>query len=330
MAEKIRITDLAQPELTEQQRSAIEFTDTLEGTFSLRYDEDTRENTTLTEPIYDPTGGIGITLGEVRKETWDELQPKLTLRYRPTDTLTILASAHNPETEEGFLWLEAWDPETSEAIEYNYLIGSCHVVKTGGGSADGDFLWAYTPYAFVSRADGTTGASLCGFDFTDDDGEGDADFDGVEYDFFPARLYLDNFFAEDGAAIDLDNRLYLMVADRGVTDVSILAWDNNENRYSIGTSFDCWFGDALQSISLLFLEENLDDDAVDEIVLAGGATVYTGWMELTPDTSPLLGAFYTVKQDTDLGAGRELQYAGTWDADGDGYGADDAVEFERF
>ncbi len=248
----------------------------------------------------------------------------------PGDTLTILASAHNPETEEGFLWLEAWDPETSEAIEYNYLIGSCHVVKTGGGSADGDFLWAYTPYAFVSRADGTTGASLCGFDFTDDDGEGDADFDGVEYDFFPARLYLDNFFAEDGAAIDLDNRLYLMVADRGVTDVSILAWDNNENRYSIGTSFDCWFGDALQSISLLFLEENLDDDAVDEIVLAGGATVYTGWMELTPDTSPLLGAFYTVKQDTDLGAGRELQYAGTWDADGDGYGADDAVEFERF
>lgn len=68
---------------------SFDFTDTLEGTFSLRYDEDTRENTTLTEPIYDPTGGIGITLGEVRKETWDELQPKLTLRYRPTDTLTI-------------------------------------------------------------------------------------------------------------------------------------------------------------------------------------------------------------------------------------------------
>ena len=68
---------------------AYDFSDTFEASFSLRYDEDTRENTTLTEPLYDPTGGIGITFGEVRKETWDELQPKLTLRYRPNDALTL-------------------------------------------------------------------------------------------------------------------------------------------------------------------------------------------------------------------------------------------------
>ncbi len=68
---------------------AYDFSDVFEGSFSLRYDEDTRENTTLTEPLYDPTGGIGITLGEVRKNTWDELQPKLTLRYRPSDDVTI-------------------------------------------------------------------------------------------------------------------------------------------------------------------------------------------------------------------------------------------------
>ena len=68
---------------------AYDFSDTFEASFSLRYDEATRENTTLTEPLYDPTGGIGITFGEVRKETWDELQPKLTLRYRPSDALTL-------------------------------------------------------------------------------------------------------------------------------------------------------------------------------------------------------------------------------------------------
>jgi len=68
---------------------AYDFTDAFEGSLSLRYDEDTRENTTLTEPLYDPTGGIGITFGEVREKTWDELQPKLTLRYRPSDTTTI-------------------------------------------------------------------------------------------------------------------------------------------------------------------------------------------------------------------------------------------------
>jgi iron complex outermembrane receptor protein len=68
---------------------AYDFTDAFEGSLSLRYDEDTRENTTLTEPLYDPTGGIGITFGEVRERTWDELQPKLTLRYRPSENTTI-------------------------------------------------------------------------------------------------------------------------------------------------------------------------------------------------------------------------------------------------
>ena len=68
---------------------AYDFSDTFEASLSLRYDEDTRENTTLTEPLYDPTGGIGIVLGEVRERTWDSLQPKLTLRYKPNDDLTV-------------------------------------------------------------------------------------------------------------------------------------------------------------------------------------------------------------------------------------------------
>ena len=68
---------------------AYDFSDTFEASLALRYDEDTRENTTLTQPLYDPTGGIGITEGEVRERTWDELQPKVTLRYKPTDELTV-------------------------------------------------------------------------------------------------------------------------------------------------------------------------------------------------------------------------------------------------
>ncbi len=69
---------------------AYDFSDNFEGSLSLRYDEDERENTTLTQPIFDPSQGtIGITFGEVRENTWNELQPKLTLRYRPNDTLTI-------------------------------------------------------------------------------------------------------------------------------------------------------------------------------------------------------------------------------------------------
>ncbi|MFS8607838.1 MAG: TonB-dependent receptor, partial [Gammaproteobacteria bacterium] len=74
---------------------AADLTDRLELSFALRYDEDTRKNITETPtafiPVFDgqPIGRFG----EVRKETWDELQPRLTLRFQPSDTVTIFGSA---------------------------------------------------------------------------------------------------------------------------------------------------------------------------------------------------------------------------------------------
>ena len=61
-----------------------------ELSFALRYDEDTRENTTLTPPAFLPT--TDASTGEVREETWDELQPRLTLRYQPSDNVTLYGS----------------------------------------------------------------------------------------------------------------------------------------------------------------------------------------------------------------------------------------------
>jgi iron complex outermembrane receptor protein len=69
---------------------AFDITDQLEGTFSLRYDEDERENTTLTPPLYN-TSGLDLVFGEKRKKTWDDLQPKVTLRYQPNDDMTLYA-----------------------------------------------------------------------------------------------------------------------------------------------------------------------------------------------------------------------------------------------
>ena len=62
--------------------------------FALRYDEDTRENTTETPPQFLPffMGGQIGTTGEVRKETWDELQPRVSLRYQPSDRVTLFGS----------------------------------------------------------------------------------------------------------------------------------------------------------------------------------------------------------------------------------------------
>jgi len=75
---------------------SYDVTDRLEASFSLRYDEDTREQTTLTPPAFldvlyaavAPGVERGFT-GQVRKNTWDALQPKITLRYKPNDDITL-------------------------------------------------------------------------------------------------------------------------------------------------------------------------------------------------------------------------------------------------
>jgi iron complex outermembrane receptor protein len=60
---------------------------------ALRYDEDTREQTTETPLAYIPPALSGALIpGQVREETWDEWQPRVSLRYQPSDTLTLFGS----------------------------------------------------------------------------------------------------------------------------------------------------------------------------------------------------------------------------------------------
>jgi iron complex outermembrane receptor protein len=69
---------------------AYDISDQTEFSFALRYDEDERENTTLTPTAFLPTADAST--GEVRKKTWDELQPRLALAFKPSDTLTFFGS----------------------------------------------------------------------------------------------------------------------------------------------------------------------------------------------------------------------------------------------
>ncbi|HEX5420964.1 MAG TPA: TonB-dependent receptor [Gammaproteobacteria bacterium] len=71
----------------------IDLTDPLQLELALRYDNDHREQTTLTPAAFlafvnVPGFPQGFT-GQVRGRTFDEMQPKVTLRYQPTDLLTF-------------------------------------------------------------------------------------------------------------------------------------------------------------------------------------------------------------------------------------------------
>ena len=65
-------------------RCHVSLTDRLELDLALRYDEDTRENTTVTPTAFLPDPSASN--GEIRKNTWSEWQPKATLRFQPNGT----------------------------------------------------------------------------------------------------------------------------------------------------------------------------------------------------------------------------------------------------
>lgn len=69
---------------------SYDFSDSLQGTFALRYDEDKRRQTTETPPGFIPGALAGdLVTGQVRTNTWDASQPKFTLRWRPQDNITV-------------------------------------------------------------------------------------------------------------------------------------------------------------------------------------------------------------------------------------------------
>lgn len=64
-----------------------DFTSQWQGDVSLRYDQDHRVNTTRTPQDFIPPTLVGIASpGQVRTKTWDDLQPKVTLRFQPNET----------------------------------------------------------------------------------------------------------------------------------------------------------------------------------------------------------------------------------------------------
>jgi len=74
-----------------------------DATFSARYDEDTRKQTTDTPPPFIPSSLAGsVVTGQERKKTWDAWQPKATLRWRPTDHVTLYGDVSRGFRSGGF------------------------------------------------------------------------------------------------------------------------------------------------------------------------------------------------------------------------------------
>jgi iron complex outermembrane receptor protein len=79
------------------------FTNEWDATFSARYDEDTRKQTTETPPSFIPAVlAADLVTGQVREKTWDAMQPKVTVRWRPTDRVTLYGDVSRGFRSGGF------------------------------------------------------------------------------------------------------------------------------------------------------------------------------------------------------------------------------------
>jgi hypothetical protein len=163
----------------------------------------------------------------------------------PNDTLTVLAGDHNPQMELGFLLIIATDIETERAVDFDYLIGSEIVVDVAG-----DEIWDMPAIPFRGRITGGQ-QSGTGHFFTDLNNNGAVDFDGSEYDYWPDKLYLDQFH-QVSAIITGDLILVSLLGSDFRVSVGFLIYDNEEDVFSRTFDFICWTSVTLDQISNVF------------------------------------------------------------------------------
>ena len=139
---------------------AYDVSDATEVAFSLRYDDDERDNTTVTPTAFLPNvAGFpqGFT-GEVRTQSWDEWQPKLTWRYKPADNLSWYASWSRGFRSGGFNQTGVGAVAFSEGFLGVGDTYDAEVVDTAEAGVKGQFLdgrMRANFTVFKSRAEGT-------------------------------------------------------------------------------------------------------------------------------------------------------------------------------
>lgn len=229
----------------------------------------------------------------------------------PGDTLTVLASDHNPEGERGYLIVSALDPETSALIDFDFLIGSAYVANSSI-----DIMWSYTPYAFEGLAGNGTGASNCNFDFIiDSSSNGPINFDGVDYSQFPDVLYIDSFFEEDDGMFD--NFLTLMSCSGGSATnvIDFLFYNNREDVFSRSFSFVCWTSVELSEISAIASGLGGDPDEFTKETgwarIAGREVRDLAGNPLSPAQDPAILGVFVQTVNANFNAGHALHYSGT-------------------
>jgi iron complex outermembrane receptor protein len=139
-----------------------DLTPKLEGSVALRYDSDRRKNTTETPNAFIPAALSGVAFqGQVREKTWNDLQPKFTLRYKPDTDRTLYVAWSRGFRSGGFNQTgvgaagiagigDLFDQETADTLEAGFKARMAGGRVTGGltayrTEAKGSYYFVFDP-----------------------------------------------------------------------------------------------------------------------------------------------------------------------------------------
>jgi hypothetical protein len=187
----------------------------------------------------------------------------------PNDQLTLLTRYHNPQMQQGFVYVFARSSSdqtlVGDPIDFDYLIGSSLQIKAAAGAIS-SLDYSVNAVAYLGVAPDDAG------------GNGLRDLNGVEYEVSPGEIQIPRFFGQGNG---IDSELILISMTGGAkftTTIDILFYNDSEDPFSGEYSFDCWDRVYLTDVSMVTTEAFLDSTANDSAEVLGAPSYETGWI----------------------------------------------------
>lgn len=194
------------------------------------------------------------------------------------DTLSVITSLHNPQQEQGYLYVFAKNKTTGKAISFNYLIGN---LLTINGIDHLEYSMNPVVFSAVPAFGANTDLENGGA------GDGVRDLDGSEYEKVTGEILIPRFIGAGGPNGapngPYDSELILIGLSGGTaftTLVNFWVYNDNEEAFSAQRSFNCWERVRLRALNGVFTQFflNSTNHAPNEIL--GAPSVESGWMRV--------------------------------------------------
>jgi hypothetical protein len=190
------------------------------------------------------------------------------------DTLSVITRLHNPNQEQGFVYLFAKDPITGQAKVFNYLIGNLMTLESITS-----LEYSMNPVSFkgIGNASGDTNIHPQ---------DGLRQLDGFEYEAVTDQILIPRFIGWDGGAYHSELVLLgLTGGSQFTTVVDFLIYNDNEEVFSAQYSFKCWARVPLGTLNGVFTQVFLKSTNHASNEILGASQTEAGWMKLNGHTA---------------------------------------------